>query len=281
MRSFVFSDPAAGLTAEEMQLANLMTSYWVGFAKHGNPNGEDRPFWPPYTAAKDGTGDAVLRIELPEEGGTRAERGLRKAACDLQERITRQNTPGLPGLPPLKADDGAHGRNGTRRLQKSTGVHDPMGGVTRSVCQPLAGWATKCIEPGCETTVYDPDLGPGLLGCAQVETEMVSATLVAEIAAVLPSSQQQCCGQMGGNQYHSFLPGATWCGDPPHMCGEVNPACKIVMFTALSRVSLTWRASLLQISIRTSSARATSRTSSPASSAMDATRAASKNTTPP
>ena len=51
MRSFVFSDPAAGLTAEEMQLANLVTSYWVDFAKHGNPNGGDRPFWPPYTAA--------------------------------------------------------------------------------------------------------------------------------------------------------------------------------------------------------------------------------------
>ena len=201
MRSFVFSDPAAGLTAEEMQLANLVTSYWVDFAKHGNPNGGDRPFWPPYTAATDGTGDAVLRIELPEEGGTRAERGLRKAACDLQERITRQHTPGLPGLPPLKADDGARGRNGTRRLQKGTGVHDPMGGVTRSVCQPLAGWATKCIEPGCETTVYDPALGPGLLGCAQVEAEM-----------------------MGGNQYHSFLPPTKYCGDPPQRCGEVNPA---------------------------------------------------------
>ena len=100
VRSFVFSDPTAGLTAEEMQLANLVTSYWVDFAKHGSPNGEDRPFWPPYTAATDGTGDSVLVIELPEEGGTRMERGLRKAACDLQEQITRQDAPRTPGLPP-------------------------------------------------------------------------------------------------------------------------------------------------------------------------------------
>ena len=38
----------------------------------------------------------------------------------------------------------------------------------------IANWATPCLDPGCESITYDPTLGPGLLGCAQVEREMVS-----------------------------------------------------------------------------------------------------------
>ena len=94
------ADPSRNFTRDEEALARMVTRYWVDFAKNGSPNGGGRPFWPPYTAATDGTGDAVLRIQLPAEGGTRAERGVRSAACDLQEQIARLDTPGIPGLPP-------------------------------------------------------------------------------------------------------------------------------------------------------------------------------------
>ncbi len=41
-----------GATESDLQLADTMSSYWVAFAKSGNPNFTDAPVWEPYTRDK-------------------------------------------------------------------------------------------------------------------------------------------------------------------------------------------------------------------------------------
>jgi para-nitrobenzyl esterase len=36
----------------DRDLENIISSYWVNFAIHGNPNGHDLPKWAPYTASQ-------------------------------------------------------------------------------------------------------------------------------------------------------------------------------------------------------------------------------------
>ena len=54
---FVFDTVAAkygaALTAADAVMAELAIGYWSAFAKTGNPNGDSRPIWPAYDAAKD------------------------------------------------------------------------------------------------------------------------------------------------------------------------------------------------------------------------------------
>ena len=54
---FVFDTVAAkygaALTAADAAMAELAIGYWSAFAKTGNPNGDSRPIWPAYDAAKD------------------------------------------------------------------------------------------------------------------------------------------------------------------------------------------------------------------------------------
>ena len=42
-----------GWTGWDRQLSDMMTSYWVNFARSGDPNGDGLPLWPAYRAADD------------------------------------------------------------------------------------------------------------------------------------------------------------------------------------------------------------------------------------
>ncbi len=60
-------------------LAEEMITYWVQFAKTGDPNGNGLPEWPAYTKAAD------QHIEFGPDA-TKVEAGLRKEACDLLDQ---------------------------------------------------------------------------------------------------------------------------------------------------------------------------------------------------
>ncbi|MGA9885533.1 MAG: carboxylesterase family protein [Candidatus Acidiferrales bacterium] len=49
-----------GLTAQDFKTAAQMNSYWVNFAKTGNPNGPGLPHWPRFTASGDGLMDFTM-----------------------------------------------------------------------------------------------------------------------------------------------------------------------------------------------------------------------------
>lgn len=62
----------------DRQLSKQMASYWVNFAKTGNPNGDGLPLWPAYTRDQDEVlefGDAI-----------RVSRAVRAARLDLIDR---------------------------------------------------------------------------------------------------------------------------------------------------------------------------------------------------
>ena len=48
----VFGLPAT-LSSQQMQLSDAMVSYWTKFAKTGDPNSFEEPFWSPYSASSD------------------------------------------------------------------------------------------------------------------------------------------------------------------------------------------------------------------------------------
>jgi para-nitrobenzyl esterase len=41
----VFNNPLPNWGAEDRRVADMMSSYWVNFARNGNPNGETLPVW--------------------------------------------------------------------------------------------------------------------------------------------------------------------------------------------------------------------------------------------
>ncbi|MBL7176433.1 MAG: carboxylesterase family protein [Desulfobacteraceae bacterium] len=63
----------------DYRLSETMMSYWANFAKTGNPNGGNLPYWPAYSEQKD------QHMELGEEmkPGT----GLYRRECDLIDKI--------------------------------------------------------------------------------------------------------------------------------------------------------------------------------------------------
>jgi para-nitrobenzyl esterase len=48
----VFGLPVT-LSSQQMQLSDAMVSYWTKFAKTGDPNSSEEPFWSPYSASSD------------------------------------------------------------------------------------------------------------------------------------------------------------------------------------------------------------------------------------
>lgn len=68
-----------GFNQTDKRLSELMSSYWVNFARTGDPNGKGLPHWPAYTTAND------THLELGDEVKTGT--GLRKKYCDAIEGI--------------------------------------------------------------------------------------------------------------------------------------------------------------------------------------------------
>ncbi len=74
-------EEADGYVAADRDLSNLMMSYWVNFAKTGNPNGPGLPEWPVWNSAASESlclGDAVV-----------VERNLYQEECDFLQRVSR------------------------------------------------------------------------------------------------------------------------------------------------------------------------------------------------
>lgn len=63
------------------ELVDPIQSYWLNFAKTGNPNGDGLTMWPKYDAA----GDAHLTLVKPPAAGA----GLQKAGCDYWEQYLK------------------------------------------------------------------------------------------------------------------------------------------------------------------------------------------------
>ncbi len=71
---------ATEATPEDEKLAQIMNTYWVNFAKTGNPNGEGLPVWPLYNTQK----EEILDIEL--DGKPVGKPDPRKARLDVIEK---------------------------------------------------------------------------------------------------------------------------------------------------------------------------------------------------
>jgi para-nitrobenzyl esterase len=84
--SFVFNTlnarwgPPAEPTAEEKELAKVMSAYWANFAKNGNPNAEELPNWPLYNNKE----QPILDIE--QDGKVVSKPDPRKARLDVVEK---------------------------------------------------------------------------------------------------------------------------------------------------------------------------------------------------
>lgn len=71
-------------TPEEKELAKLMNTYWVNFAKTGNPNGNGLPVWPLYNTQK----EEILDIEL--DGKPVIKSDPRKARLNVIEKAFKK-----------------------------------------------------------------------------------------------------------------------------------------------------------------------------------------------
>ncbi|HRJ31223.1 MAG TPA: carboxylesterase family protein [Cyclobacteriaceae bacterium] len=67
-------------TPHEKELARIMNTYWVNFAKTGNPNGKGLPGWPAYTIQK----EEILDVDL--DGNVTGKHDPRKARFDVIEK---------------------------------------------------------------------------------------------------------------------------------------------------------------------------------------------------
>jgi para-nitrobenzyl esterase len=91
---YVFDNLDASRRADEYsdddhRIAEIMSDYWVSFARDGDPNVPRLPYWPPYTAEK----DELLYFD----NEVKAIADFRKSYVDFNERLYRRTM----GLPPM------------------------------------------------------------------------------------------------------------------------------------------------------------------------------------
>jgi para-nitrobenzyl esterase len=90
--SFVFNTLSARwgapaeATSEEKELARVMNTYWINFAKTGNPNGNGLPVWPLYDTQK----EEILDIDL--DGKAVSKPDPRKARFNVIEKAFKKRT---------------------------------------------------------------------------------------------------------------------------------------------------------------------------------------------
>jgi para-nitrobenzyl esterase len=73
-------------SAAEKELARIMNSYWVNFAKTGNPNGAGLPNWPLYNNVQ----QEILDVEL--DGKVMSKSDPRKARLDVVEKAFKNKS---------------------------------------------------------------------------------------------------------------------------------------------------------------------------------------------
>jgi para-nitrobenzyl esterase len=79
-----FGPPPPPPTAEDKEVARIMNSYWVNFAKTGDPNGKGLPAWPVYTPKK----NQILDVQ--PDGKPVGKTDPRKARLDVIEKAVNK-----------------------------------------------------------------------------------------------------------------------------------------------------------------------------------------------
>ena len=77
-----FFGPPQPPTAQDQAVSRMAQSYWVNFAKSGDPNGGGLPVWPRYDPNKD------LIFDFHPDGTAGAIPDVRKARLDVMQLAT-------------------------------------------------------------------------------------------------------------------------------------------------------------------------------------------------